>query len=258
MDLGLAGRSALVTGASKGIGLASAWSLAREGCNVHLAARTAADLEKARAEIAGRFGVSVEIHATDLSVGDNARALLDACKDVDILVNNAGAIPGGSIEAVGEPRWREAWDLKVFGYINTCRAALANMKARGRGVIVNVIGAAGERPSAGYIAGAGGNAALMAVTRALGASSTRYGVRVVGINPGLIETDRLITLARTRAQAQLGDAERWRETLDPTFPPGMPAHIGDMVAFLASDLSANTTGTIITIDGGASARVGAS
>ena len=65
-----------------------------------------------------------------------------------------------------------------------------------------------------------------------------------------------MTLARTRAQAQLGDAERWRETLDPTFPPGRPEHIGDMVAFLASDLSANTTGTIITIDGGAAARSG--
>jgi NAD(P)-dependent dehydrogenase (short-subunit alcohol dehydrogenase family) len=80
---------------------------------------------------------------------------------------------------------------------------------------------------------------------------------VVGINPGLIETDRLVTLARTRAQAQLGDPERWRETLDQDFPPGRPEHIGDMVAFLASDLSANTTGTIITIDGGASSRVAA-
>ena len=257
MDLGIAGRSALVTGASKGIGLASAWSLAREGCHVHLAARTKTDLERARAEIADRFAVSVEIHPTDLSVGDNARALLDTCRDIDILVNNAGAIPGGGIESIGEARWREAWDLKVFGYINTCRSALANMKARGRGVIVNIIGAAGERPSAGYIAGAGGNAALMAMTRALGAASSRHGVRVVAINPGLIETDRLVAMARTRAEAQLGDAERWRETLDPNFPPGTPAHIGDMVAFLASDLSANTTGTIITIDGGFSARVAA-
>jgi NAD(P)-dependent dehydrogenase (short-subunit alcohol dehydrogenase family) len=254
MDLGLTGRSALVTGASKGIGFASAWSLAREGCNVRLASRNAADLERAKKDIESRFRVAVEIHPTDLSIGDQARALIETCKDVDILVNNAGAIPGGNIEAIGEPRWREAWDLKVFGYINTCRAALANMKERGRGVIVNVIGAGGERPSAGYIAGAGGNAALMAMTRALGASSTRHGVRVVGINPGAIETDRLIALARTRAQSRFGDPERWRETLDPDFPPGTPAHIGDMVAFLASDLSANTTGTIITIDGGSSAR----
>lgn len=254
MDLNLTGRSALITGASKGIGFASAWSLAREGVNVHLASRTKADLEKARDELSGRFNVSVQIHPTDLSDGDAARTLLETCKDVDILVNNAGAIPGGDVQAIDEARWREAWDLKVFGYINTCRAALANMKGRGKGVIINIIGAAGERPSPGYIAGAGGNAAIMAMTRALGSASSADGIRVVGINPGMIETDRLVTLARTNAQAQLGDAERWREMLDQTFPPGKPEHIGDMVAMLASDLSSNTTGTIITIDGGASNR----
>ena len=256
MDLGLTGKTALITGGSKGIGKASAWSLAREGCNIHIASRTEADLEQARQDITSRFNVSVTIHPTDLSDGDAARALIAACEDVDILVNNAGAIPGGDIHSVEEPRWREAWDLKVFGYINTCRAMLEIMKARGQGVIVNVIGAAGEKPTAGYIAGSGGNAAIMAMTRAMGAVSTREGVRVVGINPGLIETERMITLSRTKAEAELGDPERWRETIDQVFPPGKPEHIGDMVAFLASDLSANTTGTIITIDGGSSMRGG--
>ena len=254
MDLGLTGRTALITGGSKGIGYASAWSLAREGCDVHLAARTEIDLDNAKAAISRRFNVSVMIHATDLSHGDNARKLLEDCADIDILVNNAGAIPAGDIQVVHEARWREAWDLKVFGYINTCRAALENMKLRGKGVIVNVIGAAGERPTPGYIAGAGGNAAIMSMTRALGAASSRHGIRVVGINPGLIETQRMMTLARTSAEAKLGDPERWRELIDSTFPPGKPEHIGDMVAFLACDLSSNTTGTIITIDGGSSAR----
>lgn len=256
MELGLNGRSALITGGSKGIGFATAWSLAREGCDVHLAARTVSDLEKAQASISSRFNVAVSIHQTDLSDGGVARKLLETCADIDILVNNAGAIPAGDIQAVGEARWREAWDLKVFGYTNTCRAALENMKSRGKGVIINVIGSAGERPSPGYIAGAGGNAAIMAMTCALGAESTRDGVRVVGINPGAIETERLVNLARTSAEAKLGDAERWREVLDPDFPPGKPEHIGDMVAFLASDLSSNTTGTIITIDGGSSYRAG--
>ena len=145
MDLGLTGRTALITGGSKGIGFASAWSLAREGCNVHLASRTAADLEQAKARIAERFNVAVTLHPTDLSVGDNARALIDACGDIDILVNNAGAIPAGDIQAIDEARWREAWDLKVFGYTNTLRAALPNMKARGKGVVINVSGAAGQR-----------------------------------------------------------------------------------------------------------------
>ena len=214
----------------------------------------AADLDKVKAEIAERYNVSIITHPTDLSDGDQARALIDSCKDVDILVNNAGAIPGGDIAAVEEPRWREAWDLKVFGYINTCRATLENMRARGKGVIINVIGAAGERPAPGYIAGAGGNAAIMAMTRAMGSDSSKHGIRVVGINPGMIETERLVTLCRTWATDKLGDPERWREMLNQEFPPGQPEHIADMVAFLASDLSANTTGTIITIDGGSSAR----
>ena len=250
MDLGLTGRTALITGGSKGIGYASAWSLAREGCDLHLAARTEADLEKAKESIGARYNVAVTIHPTDLSDGDAARALIGTCSDIDILVNNAGAIPAGDIQAVDEPRWREAWDLKVFGYVNTARAALENMKGRGQGVIINIIGAAGERPTPGYIAGGGGNAAIMAMTRALGAESRREGIRVVGISPGQIETERLVTLLKTNAQAKLGDPERWREMVDSTFPPGKPEHIGDMVAFLASDLSGNTTGTIITIDGG--------
>jgi NAD(P)-dependent dehydrogenase (short-subunit alcohol dehydrogenase family) len=172
----------------------------------------------------------------------------------DIVVNNAGAIPSGSMSDIDEERWRAAWDLKVFGYLNLCRHALAAMSERGSGVIVNVIGVGGEKPSPGYIAGAGGNAALMAVTRALGSTSLRNGVRVVGVNPGLIETDRLVELLRAGAEKRFGDAERWREMVDQTYPPGHVDHIAAAVAFLASDLSSNTTGTILTVDGGAAAR----
>jgi NAD(P)-dependent dehydrogenase (short-subunit alcohol dehydrogenase family) len=254
MDLGLKGRTALVTGASKGIGFAAAESLAQAGCNLHLASRTRADLEAAQAKLNKQYGVKVEIHAVDLSDGDAARALVERCKDVDILVNNAGAIPAGDIHAITEDRWRDAWNLKVFGYQNMCRAMLARMRERGNGVIVNVIGSAGEAHTPAYIAGTAGNASIMAMTRALGATSRSYGVRVVGINPGLIVTGRMTTLMRTKAEKELGDADRWEELIDKTYPPGKPEHIGDMVAFLASERSANTTGTIITIDGGSSAR----
>jgi NAD(P)-dependent dehydrogenase (short-subunit alcohol dehydrogenase family) len=254
MDLGLKGRTALVTGASKGIGFAAAESLAQAGCNLHLVSRTRADLEAAQAKLNQQYGVKVEIHAVDLSDGDAARALVERCKDVDILVNNAGAIPAGDIHAITEDRWRDAWNLKVFGYQNMCRAMLARMRERGNGVIVNVIGSAGEAHTPAYIAGTAGNASIMAMTRALGATSRSYGVRVVGINPGLIVTGRMTTLMRTKAEKELGDADRWEELIDKTYPPGKPEHIGDMVAFLASERSANTTGTIITIDGGSSAR----
>lgn len=253
MDLGLQGRRALITGASKGIGRAVATALAAEGCDLHLVARSAELLAAAATDLEATHACAARWSALDLADSANIDALCAAAGDIDILVNNAGAIPAGTLDMVDEAAWRAAWDLKVFGYINLTRRVYAAMRGRG-GVIVNVIGAGGERVSAGYVAGAGGNAALMAVTRALGGVSLRDGIRVVGINPGLIETDRLVTMQRSHASRVLGDAERWREMLDPDFPPGQPAHIADMVAFLASPLSANTTGTIITIDGGMCAR----
>ncbi|MCC6708930.1 MAG: SDR family oxidoreductase [Gammaproteobacteria bacterium] len=253
MDLGLKGKRALITGASKGIGRAVATVLAAEGCDLHLVARSAELLAAAATELEATCACAVRWSALDLADSANLDTLCAAAGDIDILVNNAGAIPAGTLDMVDEATWRAAWDLKVFGYINLTRRVYAAMRGRG-GVIVNVIGAGGERVSAGYLAGAGGNAALMGVTRALGGVSLRDGIRVVGINPGLIETERLVTMQRTHASRVLGDAERWREMLDPDFPPGQPAHIADMVAFLASPRSGNTTGTIITIDGGMCAR----
>ncbi len=253
MDLGLEGKSALVTGASKGIGLACAISLAREGCSVHLVARTETDLAAAQSLIAAQANVVVTYDALDLSQSAAVTQLCSAHSDIDILVNNAGAIPAGSLLDIEEDTWRQAWDLKVFGYINMCRAIYGNMQGRG-GVIINVIGAGGERPSAGYAAGAGGNAALMALTRALGGTSRKDNIRVVGVNPGQIVTERLETMQRSNAETRWGDPERWQELWDARYPPGQPEHIADMVSFLASDLSSNTTGTIITIDGGHCAR----
>lgn len=184
MDLRIRGRSAVITGASKGIGRAVAERLAGEGVNVHLVARTATTLETAASELKDRYGVDAGYSALDLSVSSNVDQLFaEYSGTIDILVNNAGAIPGGSIDRVDEATWRQAWDLKVFGYINICRLAYDRMRDAGHGVIINVIGAAGERPSPGYIAGAGGNASLMAITRGLGGHSLSDGIRVVAINP---------------------------------------------------------------------------
>jgi NAD(P)-dependent dehydrogenase (short-subunit alcohol dehydrogenase family) len=159
------------------------------------------------------------------------------------------------MDLVDEDTWRDAWDLKVFGYINMCRRAYARMRDTGQGgVIVNIIGAAGERPSPGYIAGSGGNASLMAITRALGGRSLEDGIRVVAINPGLIKTERLVTILKTQALERFGNENQWEDLIDPVFPPGNPEHIADLVAFLASDLSGNTTGTVLTVDGGSCAR----
>jgi hypothetical protein len=258
MDLNLAGRTALITGGSKGIGFAAAKSLAAEGCHLHLAARGEDTLTDAKDQIMRGHQVSVTTHAVDLSQSEAQQDLIGRVGDIDILVNNAGAIPGGSVDMVDEARWREAWDLKVFGYINMCRSVHAMMASRGHGVIVNVIGLAGEAFMANYIAGSTGNAGLMAFTRALGSNSLDNGVRVVGINPGLVETERMVTLMRTRAENELGDPDRWPE-LTTNLPLGRaarPEEIGDLVTFLASDRSAYTTGVIYSVDGGTAAKNG--
>lgn len=252
MDLQMGGRKALVTGASRGIGRAIAEALGAEGCDLYLVARSEADLEAAGDDISGRYGVSVTAVPMDLSESANTRTLARRFPDVDLLVNNAGAIPNGTLEEIDEDRWREAWDLKVFGYINLTRDFYALMKARRRGVIINIIGTGGERPTANYIAGSAGNAALIAFTRALGGASPADGVRVLGINPGPVATERLIKLFRKAAEDRLGDAERWEELVAP-LPFGRaatPQEIAHVVAFLASDVSAYTSGTIVTIDGG--------
>ena len=256
MELGLRGRKALVTGASKGIGRACAEALAEEGCDVVLVARTAADLETARAAIVAKHNIAVRCYPLDLSDSRNVDKLAAECPDTDILINNAGAIPGGDIAQIDEARWRAAWDLKVFGYINMTRRFYALMAARKQGVIINIVGAAGENPDFDYIAGSSGNASLMALTRAMGGAAPRDGLRVLGINPGPVLTDRLLTLMRTRAQSRFGDAERWTEFMKPLAfgRAAKPEEIAWMAAFLASDRSGYTTGSIVTIDGGGSSR----
>jgi NAD(P)-dependent dehydrogenase (short-subunit alcohol dehydrogenase family) len=256
MELNLKGRAALITGGSRGIGYGVAAALAAEGCDVHLASRSADSLEDARKKIVARHGVKVTVHALNLSTQENAIKLVKACGPLDFLINNAGAIPQGTVTTLDDKTLREAWDLKVFGFINLTREVYRDMCAKKRGVIVNIIGVAGERPAANYIAGSMGNAALMAMSRAIGTESPDFGVRVIGINPGAIETDRQVVRWKARAQKELGDENRWRE-LTTGFPfgrLGTVQEIADTVAFLCSERSGYTTGTVITIDGGASGR----
>jgi NAD(P)-dependent dehydrogenase (short-subunit alcohol dehydrogenase family) len=138
--LDLAGKTALITGGSRGIGRAVAEELAAAGCNCVLVSRNAGDLKAAQAAIEKQYGVSVQNESLDLSDSRNVAALAAKYPGIDILVNNAGAIPGGTLAAVDEGRWRTAWDLKVMGTINMTRAFYPLMKARGGGAIINIIG----------------------------------------------------------------------------------------------------------------------
>ena len=251
MDLHLAGKRALITGGSKGIGRASAEILAQEGCDIVLVARDAATLEHAAGAIRSKRQVGVETIVADLSRQIEVERVARSAGAVDILVNNAGAIPPGNLLAVDDATLRAAWDLKVFGFISLSRALYPALRER-RGVIVNVIGAAGETFDPGYIAGSAGNAALMAFTRGLGRGAHKDGVRVVAINPGPVATERLERLLRHRAETELGNAARWRDLCAgmPYGRPAEPEEIGAAVAFLASPRSAYTNATVVTINGG--------
>lgn len=252
MDLQLSGKRALVTGGSKGIGRAVAEALAEEGVDLILCAREQAALDEVAQAIRSRRQVDVKAISADLSGDAAVRDVAAQAGNIDILINNAGAIPAGDLLAVDNDTWRKAWDLKVFGFISLCRAVYPQMKARGAGVIVNVIGAAGERFPSGYIAGAAGNASLMGFTRALGSASASDGIRIVGLNPGPVATARLERQNRVHAERVLGDADRWRELFAqmPFGRPAEPREIADVVAFLASPRASYVSGTIVTVDGG--------
>lgn len=255
MELNLGGKTALITGASKGIGLALAHVLAQEGCNLHLAARNGDAMNAAKSEIEAKHNVRVTVHALDLSKTEVMEKLAKDVGDIDILVNNAGDVPAGSLEVVDDAAWRAGFDLKVFGYITLARAFYSKMKGND-GVIVNVIGNSGENWDASYIAGSTGNAALMSFTKALGGASLNDGIRVVGVNPGPVATDRMLKIMKRKAIDMLGDESRWEELFDkyPGKRPATAEEVADLCAFLASPRASYITGTIVTIDGGIAAR----
>jgi NAD(P)-dependent dehydrogenase (short-subunit alcohol dehydrogenase family) len=256
MDLQLAGKNALITGASKGIGRAAAERLAAEGCNLILVSRTATDLAVAKTAIAQQSKVQIDTVAADLSHSSAVERLARDFSLIDILVNNAGAIPGGQLLDIDEQTWRKAWDLKVFGYINMCRAYYALMKRRGSGVIINVTGNAAQTHDPEYICGVAGNAALTAFSQSLGSVSARDGIRVISLNPGPVETERLVNLMKKKAKDRTGNADNWRELFKPLpFGRGCTPHeVGAMIAFLASQRCSYNSGSVVTIDAGLSAR----
>lgn len=254
MDLDLAGKSVLITGASKGIGLACARAFALEGCNLHLVARSAERLDVARKEVLSVAGVSVSTYPADLASPAAVQSIVAECSEVDILVNNAGGIPGGSIEDIDGPSWREGWNLKLFGYIDATREMLSYMYGRNAGVIVNIIGTGGVMHSYEYAPGSTGNAALMAFTNAVGSRSVDRGVRVVGVNPGAVDTDRYHQIVDAAiAKSDDSATQAWQHYLTGDLPfgrPGRPEEIADLVVFLASARASYISGTVVNIDGG--------
>ena len=251
MDLDLTGKTALVTGGSKGIGKAIAAALLAEGVLVTLVSRDIAHLKETQTALGTEH---ITILPADLGSDAGRLDMLNAIETPDILVNNAGAIRAGRLGEMSMDDMRGDWDLKVFGYIHLCQQMLPRMAQRGIGTILNIIGMGGRANRAPYISGSAANAALIAFTQALGAEANSHGLRVFGINPSPTLTDRMTMFMRHKAQDELGDADRWREVIEPSrFPFGRPAkpeEIGDLSCMLVSPKVSYLNGTVIDVDGG--------
>ena len=254
MDLQLSGKHVLVTGASKGIGLAIAEKFAAEGAKVTLVARRGDVLEQVAKDLADRTGAEVQFRVADLSEEENRDELFRLEPDIDILVNNAGAIKSGPIDALALSEWREGFELKFWGYVHLCKLYADQMQKRKSGTIINVIGMGGRAVRPSYIIGAAGNAALIGFTNALGAATPADDVRVFGINPSLTLTDRMIDRLKAQAVRDWGDETGWEELMDPaTFPfrrPKMPEEVATLAVMLASPHVHYLSGTVIDMDGG--------
>lgn len=252
MNLELNGKSVIVTGGSKGIGRAIALAMLAEGANVLACARGAdalADLAAAASASAGRL----ETLPADLMEPEAIRRVATRCVDafgrVDILVNNAGSARTGEFLELDDQAWLDDWRLKFFGYVRMARAAMLPMERGGGGVIVNIIGAAALNPRRSYMIGGAANAALNHFTKALADEGSRRRVRVVGINPGPILTERLLKMrgALSGANPAQGDAF---SRMTPLGRVGTPEEVADLALFLASPRAAFIHGANITIDGG--------
>jgi NAD(P)-dependent dehydrogenase (short-subunit alcohol dehydrogenase family) len=257
MDLQLNGKTALVTGASEGIGKAIALALAREGVDVAICARRKESLEAAASEIARATNRKIIPIPADLTKPEDAENFVKqghaALGRVDILVNNAGSSPGGVIEFLTEEHWAQSLQLKFMGYVRCLKHVLPIMQQQGRGRVVNLIGNDGVKTSYWEIAPGAANAAGQNLTLALSAQYGKDNISFVAVNPGPVRTERWAGLVDAMAR----DMNIPREEADTLAPRSIPLgriaecdEVANLVTYLASDLAHFVNGTMIEIDGG--------
>jgi 3-oxoacyl-[acyl-carrier protein] reductase/bacilysin biosynthesis oxidoreductase BacG len=257
MDLGIAGRVAIVTGGSRGIGRAVAERLCREGASVALCARNRDSLSEAQRALEGlRSGqvLAIEADLTDAAAAERVvEAAATAWGRIDILVNNAGAARGIPFDDLTEELWLENLKLKLFGYLRMARLVLPHLRRNGWGRIVNVAGLAGLQPSPLTMPVGLNNAGILNVMKALADAEAPHNILVTTVCPGPILTERQTRLLQDAARAKgtsVEEAERDATGAIPLKRMGRPEEVADTVAFLASERASYITGSLVLVDGG--------
>ena len=261
MDLNLAGRVVIVTGASKGIGYACAEAFAAEGAIVALVSRSQANLDAALARFPRGASAPIAI-AADMTSHDAADEMVARVEKtlgaIDVLVNSAGAARRYAPEELNAQAWHDAMDAKFFSYIHPIDAVLKRMLPRERGSIVNIIGAGGKVATPVHLPGGAANSALMLATVGLASAFGPKGIRINGINPGATLTGRVQEGLRAESRMTgLGEAELLsrNEARIPLKRYGTAEEIARVALFLASEQASYVTGAIVSMDGGASAVI---
>jgi NAD(P)-dependent dehydrogenase (short-subunit alcohol dehydrogenase family) len=256
MDLQLAGKVALVTGASKGIGRAVAEELAREGASVVITARTEQQLEDTAREITAMTKQDILAVAGDMSKSDDVeravKAALGKFGRIDILITCAGSSPGGLLEELTEDQWMSSLNLKFMGYVRSVRAVIPHMRERGEGAIVLVVGNDGLKPSYWEMTAGVANAADINFASSVAEQYGRYGVRINTVNPGPVNTDRWDGLGKAFARDKKVDQAKAHELAISSIPFHRicePQEVASLVVFLASPRAAFINGAHIPIDG---------
>jgi len=257
MDLGIAGRVAIVTGASRGIGRAVAERLCREGARVALCARNRASLAEAQRALEALGGgrvLTVEADLTEpAAAGRVVEATAAAWGRIDILVNNAGAARGIPFDELTQELWLENLQLKLFGYLRMARLVLPHLRRNAWGRIVNVAGVAGLQPSPLSMPIGLNNAGILNVMKALADGEAAHNILVTTVCPGPILTERQTRLLQDVARTQGISLEAAQGEATSTIPlkrMGRPEEVADVVAFLASERASYITGSLVIVDGG--------
>lgn len=254
MKLGLEGKSVLVTGGTKGIGLACAKAFLAEGARVAVVSRSQENVDRALASLPGAIGVAADLVEENAAL-DAIDQVHAAIGPLDILVNSAGAARRTPPDELTPMHYRAALDAKFFSYVNMIDPVVKTMAGRGRGVIVNVIGNGGKIASPVHVPGGAANAALMLVTAGLANAYAGRGVRIVAVNPGITETERVEEGLKADARIASITVEEARRRGLARVPMGRfaaPEEIAAAVLFLASDAASYVTGVSISMDGASS------